>query len=257
MLRPYSLPLVASLALVVLLLASCGDSDAQLDTSEPWDLVWITDSMGAGVADAWADKIEESEGVEVRVHDHWKGWMSLVEVRDWLTDDETLRDEVVDAEIIVVYGNNSETGPPDYLRTCHMASPTPRDPPNVYTPADFVPYGDALRDIYDVVFELRASQPTVIRAFDVFNGMIADWWEAGVEPECTAFWESESEALREAAGDYGVAMVSFYDEFNGPDHDEDPREKGYITVDGKHASTEGVAVQAEVLHDLGYDAIVP
>ena len=47
-----------------------------------------------------------------------------------------------------------------------------------------------------------------------FNGMIADWREAGIEPECTAFWDSESEALREAADDYGVAMASFYDEFN-------------------------------------------
>ena len=50
MLRPYSLPLVVSLTLVVLLLAACGDSDAQLDTSEPWDLVWISDSMGEQVA---------------------------------------------------------------------------------------------------------------------------------------------------------------------------------------------------------------
>ena len=31
-------------------------------------------------------------------------------------------------------------------------------------------------------------------------------------------------------------MASFYDEFNGPDHDEDPREKGYIRSDGLHAS---------------------
>lgn len=48
-----------------------------------------------------------------------------------------------------------------------------------------------------------------------------------------------------------------YDEFNGPDHDEDPREKGYISIDGFHASTEGVYFQAEILHALGYDAIVP
>jgi hypothetical protein len=127
----------------------------------------------------------------------------------------------------------------------------------VYTSADFAPCGDVLRDIYDVVFELRAGQPTVIRAFDAFNGMIADWREAGIEPECTALWESESEALREAADDYGVAMASFYDAFNGPDHDEDPREKGYITVDGKHASPEGTYFQVDILHDLGYDPIVP
>jgi len=254
--RPYSLPLVASLALVVLLLASCADSDAQLDTSEPWDLVWISDSMGAGVAEAWADRIEEAEGVEVRVHNHAIGGMPLVEARDMLMEQAAIRDEVADAEIIVAYGSAQYASPED-TGTCHTPSPTPRDPPNVYTSADFAPYGDVLRDIYDIVFELRAGEPTVVRVFDIFNGMIADWREAGIEAECQATWDSESEALHEAAGDYGVAMASFYDEFNGPDHDEDPREKGYIAFDGWHASTEGVAVQVEVLHALGYDAIVP
>jgi hypothetical protein len=240
----------------VVVLSGCGSDDAQLDTSEPWDLVWITDSMGAGVADAWADRIEESEGVEVRVHNYAIGGMPLVEARDMLMEQAALRDEVADAEIIVAYGSAQYASPED-TGTCHKPSPTPRDPPNVYTSADFAPYSDALRDIYDIVFELRAGEPTVIRVFDIFNGMIADWREAGIEAECKATWASESEALREVADDYGVAMASFYDEFNGPDHDEDPREKGYIYSDGLHASTEGIAAQVEALHALGYDAIVP
>jgi hypothetical protein len=257
MLRPYSLPLVASLALVLLLLASCSESADQLDTSEPWDLVWITDSMGAGVAEAWADRIEEAEGVEVRMHNHTTDLLSLVQVRDWLNDRAVLRDEVADTEIIVVYGNPLKSGIPMDTGTCVSTSPTPRDPPHLYTAADLAPYGDVLRDIYDLVFELRAGQPTVIRAFDEFNGMLADWREAGIEEECTAAWESQSEALREAADEYKVAFASFYGEFNGVDYDEDAREKGYIASDGRHASPEGVLAQAEVLHALGYDPIVP
>jgi hypothetical protein len=247
---------VASLAAMVVL-SGCGGSDAQLDTSEPWDMVWISDSMGAGVAQPWADQIEESEGVEVRMHNHTTGLLSLVQVREWLTDDETLRDEFADAEIIVVYGNPLETGSPADAGTCVSTSTTPREPPNVYTSADFAPYGDVLRDIYDTVFELRAGNPTVIRAFDEFNGMLADWQEAGIADECTASWEAVAEALREAADEYGVAMASFYDEFNGVDHDEDAREKGYIASDGRHASPEGILAQVEVLHDLGYEAIIP
>ena len=246
---------IVSLA-VALVLSGCGSDDAQLDTSEPWDLVWISDSMGGGVAERWADQIEESEGVEVRVHNYVIGGLPLVQTRDMLMEQAALREEVAEAEIVVVYGAAQYVSPED-TGTCHVPSPTPRDPPNVYTSADFAPYGDVLRDIYDIVFELRAGQPTVIRAFDQFNGMIADLREAGIEPECTATWNSESQALREAADDYGVPMASFYDEFNGPDHDEDPREKGYIYPDGIHASLEGIAVQVEVLHELGYDAIVP
>ena len=242
---------------VALVLSGCGGTDAELDTDEPWDLVWISDSMGAGVAQGWADRIAEAEGVEVRVHNHTTGLLSLVEVRDWLDDRTALRDEVAAAEIIVAYGNPLGTGMPADVGTCVSTSTTPRDPPNVYSSADFAPYGDVLRDIYDVVFELRAGQPTVIRAFDEFNGRLADWHEAGIANECTAIWEAVAGALREAADDYGVALASFYDDFNGTDHNEDPREKGYIASDGFHASPEGVLAQVEVLHAIGYEPIVP
>ena len=65
------------------------------------------------------------------------------------------------------------------------------------------------------------------------------------------------DAIHEAADEYGVLTASFYDEFNGVDHDEDAREKGYISVDGWHQSTEGTTTEVEVLHALGYDAIIP
>jgi hypothetical protein len=93
---------------------------------------------------------------------------------EWLSDQATLRDEATDAEIIVVYGNPFGFGIPPDTGTCSQTSTLPREPPNVYTSADFAPYGDVLRDIYDVIFELRCGQPTVIRAFDEFNGMLAN-----------------------------------------------------------------------------------
>ena len=182
---------VASLAL-----SGCSGTDAQLDTSEPWDLVWISDSLGAGVAQAWADRIEEAVGVEVRKHDHTTGNLSLAQAREWLTDVAAVREEVADAEIVVVYGNPLGSGIPLDTATCPQTSTLPRDPPEWYSPADFAPYGDVLRDIYDVIFELRYGRPTVIRAFDEFNGMLADWREAGIADECTATWEASSGAIR-------------------------------------------------------------
>ena len=254
--RPYSLPLAVSFTLVVLLLASCGDADAQLDTSEPWDLVWISDSIGENVAHRWADRIEESEGVEVRVHDYTVGSLTVEGAQQMITDDATLREELADAEIIVVYGNASESAPDD-ASACARSGTDPRDPPEYHTSADFAPYGDVFRDIFDTVFELRFGQPTVIRTYDFFAGPLADWREAGIEPECTASWEAQADAIHEAADEYGVLTASFYDEFNGVDHDEDPREKGYISADGWHQSTEGMTTEVEVLHALGYDPIIP
>lgn len=290
--RPYSLPLVASFTVVVLLLAACGDTaDDSADTTvapttatttttteptttttealpevevpgsgEPWDLVWISDSYGAGVAEAWADRIEEAEGVEVRVHNYIIGDLTIERAHSMITSAPTIREELADAEIIVVFGNPSRTAPSD-VWTCatpYRSGTGSREPPEYHTSADFAPYGDVFRDVYDVIFELRAGQPTVIRTYDAFAAPLADWREAGIEPECTASWEAQADAIHEAADEYGVLTASFYDAFNGTNHDEDAREKGYIAADGWHQSQDaGVTAQVEVLHALGYDPTIP
>ena len=50
----------------------------------------------------------------------------------------------------------------------------------------------------------------------------------------------------------GRPLVSVHDLFNGPEHDEDPREKGYIGSDGIHTSAEGRAAIADALAAVGY-----
>jgi hypothetical protein len=248
-------------AAAALILSGCSNTGeqpstgAQLDTSEPWDLVWISDSIGGGVADAWADRIEEARGVEVRVHDHVMGGASIEEVRHLFSEDPNIRDEVAGAEIIVVYGNPSITIPED-MGQC-LPPVLGSEAPQRHTAADLASYAEVYRDIFDIIFELRSGQPTVIRTFDEFTGMLAGWRIHGMEAECTAGWEAQSEAIRQASAEYGVLHASFYDAFNGVDHDEDAAEKGYITWDDRHASPEGILAQAEVMHALGYDPIVP
>jgi hypothetical protein len=138
------------------------------------------------------------------------------------------------------------------MRTCVSTSPTPRDPPVAYSTEDFALYRDVLRSIYDAVVELRDGQPTIVRAIDLYNPVLADWRAAGIDAECTAAWETWSEVIRVTAAEYGVPTVSMYDALNGPDHQQDPRLAGYISMDGEHTSGEGRVVQVEALHALGY-----
>ena len=266
-------PTTVIVALLALVLGGCGDSDGRadtsdwpggsvpldtgvtLDTSEPWDLVWISDSSGQWIADEWAILIEEAEGVEVRVHDYMIGGVKAEVILQMLSDVENIREKVAEAEVIVVHGAPSDdTGPPDTL-VCRSTGAINPDPPSL--PADFTVYGDVYRDIFDVIFELRAGRPTVIRAYDEWAGLVVLWGEEGIEEECTAAWEAQAGAIHEAAAEYGVVTASFYDAANGPDHDEDPQEKGYTAGDGYHPSPEGASAMAEVLHSLGYGAIIP
>lgn len=50
---------------------------------------------------------------------------------------------------------------------------------------------------------------------------------------------------------------TMYDAFNGPDHSEDPREKGYIGSDGAHTSPAGREAMVAALHIAGYEPLHP
>ena len=61
----------------------------------------------------------------------------------------------------------------------------------------------------------------------------------------------------EAAEANGATFVSTYDVFNGPNHGEDPREKGWIGPDGEHTTDDGAAAIAEALTAVGFDPSSP
>lgn len=74
---------VASVVIMVVAVSGC--SGGEMDTSEPWDLVWFSDSTGWGIAELWGERIEQELGVEVRVHDQSAGGLAAATVLDGST----------------------------------------------------------------------------------------------------------------------------------------------------------------------------
>jgi hypothetical protein len=250
----------AIVPVLLALFAGCsGSSEVAMDTSEPWDLVWFSDSTGFGLADLWGERIHDELGVDVNVHDFASGGLSAIQVLEWLGDGDdslpNLKEWLAEAEVVVVYGNPEESGATTDIGTCVDTDATPRPAPIHNSVADWQPYGDALAQIYDIIFDLRGDEPTIVRAMDMYNPVIADWRAAGIEPECTAAWEMMARTVRETAAKYDVPTVSMYDAFNGIDHSEDPRVKGYITYDNQHTNDAGKAAMVEVLDSVGYEPI--
>lgn len=253
------LPIVLSVAV-----GACTNSPT-LDTSEPWDLVWYSDSTGWGVADLWAERIEEEFGIEVRVHDHAEGALPAVEILKSLgggTSDDfgrlgDTREEVAEAEVIVVYGNPIDSGSTDDLEQCVTTSRVPRDPPTNHSSEDFEPYKEILVAIYEEVFTLVGDRPVIIRGIDSYNPVVADQEEAGIKDDCIVAWEAWSASIGEAAAEFSVPMISMYEVFNGTDHAEDPRVKGYIGGDGQHTTPEGQSATMNALHKAGYESSDP
>lgn len=226
---------------------------------EPWDLLYISDSGGYGVADVLAERASEELGVDVRVYDHASGGLSAVTALARVRGDTypDISDWVRESEIIVVYGNPEESGVDLEIGTCVSTSIAEREPPAPQTAEDYAPYREILDELYAEIWKLREGTPTVLRAVDIYNPAISAWREAGIEPECTDHWELWSGVMRDAAEANGAVMVSPYDLFNGPDHDEDPREKGYIGPDGQHTTPEGAAAIADAIAAEGFEPTPP
>lgn len=220
-----------------------------------FDLVWFSDSS-VDAAELLAPRIEQALGVEVRIHDFWgpatRG--SAVFIAE-MTEVEAVEQALVDAEMIVLYANPALTEAGDKTgEVCIPPDPTPRDPPPVFTSADFEPFAERLRFIYDRIFYLRGARTrtVIIRAVDAYVASLSHWKLAGIEPECTADWEAWTSTARAVAAEFGVPMASMYDAFNGPNHDEDPLAKGLLGPDRMHPSAAGSKLQVDVLDALGY-----
>ena len=209
-------------------------------TSEPWDLVFFSDSSGRGVANAWAEQIQEEVGVAVRVHDYAQGGLPAATILDRLNDeDPALRELIAEAEIFVVNGNPRASGSETDVERCVTGIASP---PRHYDEEDFAGYEAVLVDIYEVILDQRACQPTMVRALDLYNGRVADWELAGIETECSAAWEAFTAATHRAAAQFDIPTAAVAVAFMGPGFDEDARAKGLIGTDGLHATAEGGAV---------------
>jgi hypothetical protein len=190
----------------------------------------------------------------VRVADPASGGLSAGAVLGKL-DRPGIQAEVREAEIILVYGNPTKSGMVHTSETCMSADLTPREPPSLQTEADWEPYRENLREIYERIFALRGGQRTIVRAMDLYIPVLAPWREAGIEPECRPNLELFSAAVRRVADEYGVPTASMLDEFNGPGHDQDPVARGLISGDGIHTNGAGRTVMVDVLDALGYKPV--
>lgn len=261
-----------SLGLALLLLAGCATLSGPTPTTTPtampnegkaeWDMVFFSDSSGWGVADRYAAHIEKDLGVTVKVYDLSGPSLSAGTVLAALRGEESryptstgVPDLIREAEVVVFYANPqesvSESNPGDW--NCVSLKPYVND----CSPETFDAYGADLEAIYREILALRGDSSIIIRAFDAYNPLYSVFREHGVYNECVRCWENYNEAIHQAAAVHNVLVAHVYDAFNGSNHDEDPREKGYIGDDGVHTTGAGRDVIAELLRELGYEPTVP
>jgi hypothetical protein len=250
------------LTLAGLLFSACS-STPDLDDLEEWDLVWVSDSSGWGVAEIYADYIEQDTGKTVVVHDLWVGGLSAEDFLDALNGEQSayrnLNEAVAlipDAEVIVVYGNpeksKAEDNPWDWY-----CLPGKEFYVNDCEPDVFDLYIQHLDEIFEKIFELRDGQPTILRAFDAYNPIIPNRVGQPGYEDCIWCWGNYNAAIHEAAQTHNVPVALVADAWNGIDFMRNPVEIGYTQGDGIHPSDLGAEVIAQLLRELGYEPVEP
>ena len=236
--------------------AGCGGpvgDEMPITPGAEWDLVVFGDSSAWGVGDAFATCLEEDLGVEVTVHDMTAGGEPIARVLSRLQEDKDLRKVIKEAEVITFYGNprgsQSKKHPGDW-GSCVNPSNL-REPGNA-APETFDVYEANIRAVIDEMLHLRRGTPTIIRAMDGYMPIQVAWRASEVYDACWLFWDNYNQAIHRACAERNVPVARVYDAFNGPDHHEDPRDKGYISADGVHTSMEGRKAIGDAFRALGY-----
>ena len=234
-----------------------------------WDYVVFGDSTTWGFPKYYASYMEKDLGVKVTIHNKAVGGQSVINILRILRKDESLRKLVSEAEVVTLIGN-AKLSPgdtpeslenylkwkeqPSWDKDCGMRGGSYR-PPGDCSPETFESYIENIKGIIEEILSLRNGMPTIIRAMDYYFPIYSEWKNHGIEKECTCCWENFNNAVHQAAAAYNVPVARVYDAFNGPNHDEDPREKGYIGPDGEHTSEAGQKVIADLMRELGYKPV--
>lgn len=258
-------------SLLIISLVACNQDNTinakeviEKDNVKEWDLLWISDSSGWGVTDVYAAYVAEDLGIDIKVNDQSISGAAVGEVLAALKGEPTssfnlanMDKFIKDAEIIVFYGNPTDSVVPDnpwdwncgqgvevcYVNDCEMDT--------------FDLYIEHIKEVYSIIHTLREGQPTIIRAYDAYNPRLkSQCSEDGVFDECLQCWENYNKAIHTAADEMGVPVANVFDAWNGPDHTEDPNDKGY-TIDGEHPNEKGADVIANLIRDLGYEMVIP
>ena len=225
--------------------------------AEALDLVVLASSGGHGVAEPYAALAAEALGREVRAHEHIVDGVGPNALVTWIQSDWA--DDAAEAEIIVFNVSPIGVVPASHLACIPSAlgGQFGEQPPATTSVAEWQAFRDPLDRVYDEIWRLRAGQPTILRVYGSYAPWLARWREAGVASECMANEEVVDQVHRDAAEAAGAVFVSWLDLFNGPAHDVDPVEQGWIAADGIHTNDAGRALLVKALAGTGWEASEP
>jgi len=238
-----------------LLLISCGGISGSIN-ADRWHYTALGDSLAVGVLDTQG-------GYVARYHSYLRtdanpdvvltnlgrnGWHSG-DLLNALSTDATFRNSIASADVITFdIGGNDLLHALNLFRNGRCGGADNQDCMRSAV-ANFVPNWDA---IVREILALREGRRTVIRTMDIYNPFVAQLMVNGTFLTVKTYLDQVNAHIASSTAANGIPMARVYEAFNGPNGDQDPVTKGYISFDGFHASDAGHRVMADLLRNLEY-----
>lgn len=238
-----------------LLLAGCGGVGGS-STSERWQYTAVGDSLAVGVLDTQGGYVVRYRGYLQTDNDRQvtltnlgqNGWHSD-ELLNALRNDVAFRSAVSAANVVTFdIGGNDLLHAIDLFRQGTCGGDDNQDCMRAAV-ANFGPNWDA---IVQEIFNLRDPKQTIIRTMDIYNPFVTQEMVSGTFPIVKGYLDQVDAHIASSAAANGIPMARVYEAFNGPNGDQDPVAKGYMSVDGIHPNDAGHKVIADLLRDLRY-----
>ena len=222
--------------------------------------VAMGDSLGntpdepAGVMWQYAEKLEEHFGTKVDLRNRVVGGIHSTEMVDRLRTNGSLRADLAEADVVTTDIPIAWFVEP--LKTVSGWQGT--DPAECGGDDSEQCLRDALdaykADTDAIIDEIVAicGDDTLIRLYDNFMINTGYKLETGTLDISNPYWKAGMDYVEESAARYGIPVAQVYDEFMGPEGTDDPYVKGLLGEDQLHPNTEGAALIADLLDELGY-----
>jgi hypothetical protein len=237
---------------VLLFLGTCATTETQLHhvSGETWDYVIIGSSNGTLWTPYYQDMVEADLGVKLISHTWFQKTVS--ELLNNIRNDERMREDIQKAEIITIglgYGDMS------YAVTAYGAG-VPKTYQRKLSEALHI-----FRDTYDALFTelltLTSPTRTIIRTMDFYYPFVGSDQKDGVYDQNRRVWSKFNACIIKSARRHDIPVARVFAAFHGPKGNEDPVEKGFLSLDGYHPSEGGKQVVAEEFRNLGYGYASP
>ena len=218
-----------------------------------WDYVALGDSIAWGWPKLYAAHIEADLGVEVTVHNWYRDAQSSAGLLSALRDNQELRSDIREAEVVTFLVSPQRFQRPMAVYEAGTCGGTDNQ--------------DCLREALSLlkadvdailaeILSLTSTSDTIIRAMTYHNPMVNEWKRKGVFEDLNSYWKAHNEYLVQAASEHNIPVVRVDLAFNGPNGDEDPLDKDYVS-DGWHPNAVGDAIIADLHRELGYEPLGP